>query len=118
MDSVATEDRCAGRWQVAIRASVLCLVASLLIAGSCASAWAKGKSKGDDGPNCDTSAKSDDDDDDDTSGGVTFKAGSACVGISGSIDAIGQAATVSEPRLGSVSNSNSSVTLKPDVRIE
>ena len=94
------------------------LLACLFFAGVGESAWAKVKSKADDGPVCDKSAKSDDDDDEEEEEGVTFTAGAACVGLSGEFDAIGQAANVNEPRLARSSNSSSALTLKPDVRVE
>jgi porin-like protein len=99
-----------------LRAARLSVLACLLVAAIGDSARAKTKSKKDDGPVCDKAGKSDDDDDD--TEGIKFKAGAACVGLSGEFDAIGQASNVHEPRLAGSNNSSSALTLKPDLRVE
>lgn len=116
--SGGTAERQPASGRVTVRALLALILAALIASAAPASAWAKAKSKNDDGPVCDKAAKSDDDDDDSDSEGVTFRAGAACVGITGEFDSIGQAATVTEPRLSRSKPSKSSVTLKPDVRIE
>lgn len=115
MDDVAGNGEWA-RWAI-VRATLVLLLASLIATAASVPAWSKAKSKGDDGPVCDKSAKSDDDDDDDSEG-VTFKIPGACVGVTGEFDAIGQASNVSAPRLGSSGTPSTDLTLKPDIRIE
>ncbi len=116
MGLTRTDERFAGGWRMVLRAACLLFLACLLFAGAGESAWAKVKSKADEGPVCDKSAPSDDDDDD--ADGITFKAGAACMGLSGEFDAIGQAANVNEPRLAGSNNSSSALTLNPDLRVE
>lgn len=105
---------CRARWRRL--AAVLAIAAPVAL--SAPPAFGKPKSGSDDGPVCDKAAASDDDDNGDKDSGLTYALGLLCVGISGDVQATGQAADVSEPRFGSAANSQRSLTLKPDLRIE